>query len=355
MKEKRLFVNARFLTQAITGVQRFAIEISLQLKKILEDKIVFVAPNNILLQEYAKQLCAVRIGKHTGHLWEQYDLPAYLKSVGNPMLICLCNTSPIFYENKVSTIHDLAFEVYPKTFSKSFLWVYKFLIPRIARSSRHIFTVSNFSKDEMVKYYGINENKISVIYNAVSSIFHPIEDCRLRKKNYLLAVSSLNYRKNFIVVLKAFGELQKKHPEVKLFIVGDLSCGNFQGVDISEFKKDPNVRFLGRISDDELVRYYSNAKGFVYPSIYEGFGIPPLEAQSCECPVLVSDIPPLREVIGESGLYCNPYSVEEVCAGMELLLTSSELSELKARGKENIKRFSWETSARNIISLILSS
>lgn len=347
---EKIVVNARFLTQEITGVQRFAIEICLRLKELLGERVLFVAPSNIIQQDYAEQLCAFSFGTHSGHLWEQFDLPAYLKSIGNPLLLCLCNTAPISYKNKVATIHDVAFEAYPKTFSKSFLWAYKFLIPKIARSSRHIFTVSNFSKKEIIKYYGIQENKISVIYNAVSFLFKPIEDSRLKKEIYLLAVSSLNYRKNFIVVLKAFEKIQQRNPNINLFIVGDLNCSNFHGIDISKYKKNPNVKFLGRVSDEELVRYYSNARGFVYPSIYEGFGIPPLEAQSCECPVLVSDIPPLREVIGDSGIYCNPYSVEDVCEGMELLLTSSDL---KAKGKENVKRFSWEKSAKKIMSRIL--
>lgn len=350
MEDKKIFVNARFLTQEITGVQRFAIEISLRLKELLGKRIVFVSPNNIIQQDYAEQLCAFSIGSHSGHLWEQFDLPNYLKSTGNPLLLCLCNTAPIFYRNKVATIHDVAFEAYPKTFSKSFLWAYKFLIPKIARSSKQIFTVSNFSKKEIIKYYGIQESKISVIYNAVSSIFKPIEDSRLKKENYLLAVSSLNYRKNFVVVLKAFEKFQQINPNVSLFIIGDLNSDNFQGVDISKYKKNPNIKFLGRVSDEELVRYYSNARGFVYPSIYEGFGIPPLEAQSCECPVLVSDIPPLREVIGDSGIYCNPYSVEDICEGMELLLKSSVL---KTKGKENVNRFSWEKSAKKIMSRIL--
>lgn len=346
----KVVVNARFLTQRITGVQRFAIEVGLELKKMLGDDILFVSPSNIEQKEYAKQLSVKVVGNHKGHLWEQWDLPQYLKKQGSPLLLSLCNTAPLNYANKIVTVHDVAFEAYPQTFSKAFLYSYRFLIPRIINSAKRVITVSQFSKDEIVKYYGTDAKKIHVVFSAVADKFHIKEDLDLQKEKYFLAVSSLNYRKNFLAVLKAFDLFKKEREDVSLFIIGDLSNSNFKAIDIEAYKKDPRILFLGRVSDEELVKYYSNAQAFVFPSIYEGFGLPPLEAQTCGCPVLVSDIPPHHEVVGESGKFCNPNNPNNIALGMCEILNESEI--LRNKGFENITRFSFEKSACQIYNII---
>lgn len=346
----KVVVNARFLTQHMTGVQRYAVEICLELKKMMGDDVVFVTPSNIEQKEYAEQLSAEIVGRHKGHIWEQWDLVRYLKLHGNPLLLCLCNTAPLYYANKIVTVHDVAFEAYPQTFSKAFLYSYRFLIPRIMKSALRVITVSQFSKEEIVKYYGIEENKISVVFNAVGSLFQHQQDLILEHERYLLAVSSLNYRKNFVAVLKSFDVFVKDNPEINLYIIGDLQNTSFKSVDIDQYKNNPNIKFLGRVSDKELVRYYSNALAFVYPSFYEGFGIPPLEAQNCECPVLVADIPPLHEVVGNSGIYCDPFDVQDIALGMKNIVFNSGF--YKRAGLENTKRFSWKLSATSVFNLL---
>lgn len=345
-----IVVNARFLTQSVTGVQRYAIEVSKVLKKVYQGNIEFVCPHNVMLQEIVNELDAKTIGRRTGHLWEQVDLPLYLKRCGNPLLLCLCNTAPLFFNNKIVTVHDVAFEVYPQTFSKSFLYAYKFLIPRIIKSAKKVITVSEFSKNEIVKFYGTDYRKIEVVYNAVSSDFHKVEDKQLQNNKYILAVSSLNYRKNFISVLEAFKIFQKSNDDVSLYIIGELKNANFASIDTEQYKENQRIRFLGRVSDEDLMRYYSNAVAFVYPSIYEGFGIPPLEAQKCGCPVLVSEIPPLREVVADSGIYCNPYDVNDIAR--KIANTIAESHDLSIQGYTNSIRFSWRTSAEKIKGII---
>lgn len=347
----KVVVNARFLTQHMTGVQRYAVEICLELKKMMGDDVVFVTPSNIEQKEYAEQLSAEIVGRHKGHIWEQWDLVRYLKQHGNPLLLCLCNTAPLYYANKIVTVHDVAFEAYPQTFSKAFLYSYRFLIPRIMKSALRVITVSQFSKEEIVKYYGIDAKKIHVVFSAVADKFHIDEDPKLKEKKYFLAVSSLNYRKNFLAVLTAFDVFEKEREDVSLFIVGDLNNSNFKAIDIEKYKENPRISFLGRISDEQLIKYYSNAQAFVFPSIYEGFGLPPLEAQTCGCPVLVSDIPPHHEVVGESGIFCNPNNPNDIASCMCEILEKSEI--LKSKGFDNIKRFSFEKSAVQIHEIIL--
>lgn len=343
-----IIVNARFLTQPISGVQRYAIEICLELKKINPD-IVFVAPRNILHHGIAKQLDVKVVGVLKGHLWEQIDLPLYLKKQGNPLLLNLCNTAPIFYANKVVTIHDVAFERFPQTFSWKFRYAYQFIIPRIAKSSKHIVTVSSFSRDELIAMYRLNEDNITVVHNAVSVFFK--QSLSDDSEKYILAVSSLNYQKNFLALVKAFNKLSNKI--TKLFLVGAIN-NNFADYNLlQEIESNENIQFVGRVDDDELVRLYSNAQCFVYPSLYEGFGIPPLEAQACGCPCVVSNAASLPEVCGDSVLYCDPYSVDDIADKISIVLSSKALQdELRTKGFENIKRFSWEKSAKLVFSIV---
>mgnify|MGYP002626364654 CR=1 FL=1 len=141
---------------------------------MLKDNVSFVAPGNVIQSEIAERLDVKIVGKHTGHLWEQWDLPHYLKKNGCPLLLNLCNLAPLRYKNKISTIHDVSFIRYPQTFSKKFLLFYNFMIPKIISSSKMILTVSEFSKREIIDVYGTDENKIEVIYNAVNQNFKPI-------------------------------------------------------------------------------------------------------------------------------------------------------------------------------------
>src|SRR5687768_11068529 len=134
-------VNARFLTQPITGVQRFAIEISKELKKA-NPQIKFIAPKEIIHHNLANELNAQLYGKMSGHFWEQLELPAYLKKQHSPLLINLANLAPVTYNNYIATIHDLSFLQFPKSYSRKFYYYYKFLIPKIAGRAKKIITVS---------------------------------------------------------------------------------------------------------------------------------------------------------------------------------------------------------------------
>ena len=343
-----LIINSRFLTQKITGSQRFAIEISKRLKKMNPNEI-FLAPKNIIHKELASNLQVKMIGKLTGHLWEQIELPIYLKKQGNPLLLNLVNTAPLFYRNQIVTIHDLAFLRYPKWFSKKFYYFYKFLIPKIVKSSRKIVTVSEFSKKEIISILNVPEEKVEVVYNAVSEKFK--YNSSIEKENYILAVSSLDPRKNFKNLILAFKNLNLK--DYKLKIVGSENKV-FSNTEIKNLiKETPNVEFTGYVSDDKLIKLYQQAKLFVYPSLYEGFGIPPLEAMACGTPVVVSNVASLPEVCGDAVYYVNPYDIHDIARGIETVLKDEELQkELIQKGLKRVKLFSWEKSAKKLIEII---
>jgi glycosyltransferase involved in cell wall biosynthesis len=337
-------VNARFLTQKLTGVQRFAIEIARQLK-VLVPSAEFVAPSNIIHNQLAAELGVTIIGKRSGIAWEQIDLPIYLKQNGKPFLINLCNVAPLFYGNQAITLHDVAFLVNPGWFSKNFVRFYKFLIPQIAKKARIVFTVSNFSKSEIVKYIGIDAQKIKVIYNGVSSLSAP-KYMEIDYGRYILTVGSIDKRKNILGLIEAF-KLTTIN-DLKLIIVGDVnSIFNNQGNEM--LKTSGNIIFTGRVNDAQLAGLYLRAQMFVYPSLYEGFGLPPIEAMQYGCPTLVSDIPSLREVCADASLYLDPVDANDISKKIDLLLNDEDLrNTLIEKGKQNSNRFSWRVSAKQI-------
>jgi len=346
-----MYINARFLSQNITGVQRYAVEISQQLKTLYKN-ISFLAPNEILHKELSMELGVYALGKRSGHLWEQMELSRYLKKVGNPLLLNLANTAPAYYRDQIVTIHDLAFMRNPGWFSKAFYYYYRFLIPQIAKNALRIVTVSNFSKKEIVELLKIPEEKVVVIYNAVSERFLAASGKTVDYKEgeYILAVSSLNPRKNFRNLLSAFGRL--KFSGIKLVIAGerknifaDRELKNLVG-------ENKNVIFYGYASDEDLIGLYKNARLLIYPSLYEGFGLSPLEAMACGCPIIVSNTTSLPEVCGDAAYYVDPHSEESIADGMYMVLTDETLrQDLIRKGFERVKLFSWEKSAKEYIKV----
>jgi glycosyltransferase involved in cell wall biosynthesis len=347
-----IYVNARFLTQDLTGVQRFAQEISLALSKIRDD-VVFLSPENIIHAEVASQLNVKIIGNKSGHLWEQLELPSFLRKQGSPLLINLCNTAPVFYSNKFVTHHDVIYKHYPQSYSAKFRFVYNNFVPLMLRSSKALLTVSEFSKKELHAAFNYPLNNIHVINNAVASQFQPESLEPSEERPYLLAVSSPNYHKNFHGLVSAFTQM-RNNQEVVLKIIGSANK-NFAGVNFSpDAMQADNIQFVGRVSDESLIELYSNARAFVFPSLYEGFGIPPLEAQACGCAVVSSNKASLPEVLADSVLYFDPENIPEMKHALELIVQDDALRQsLITKGFENVRRFDWMRSAENLNKIIM--
>jgi len=346
----KLFVNARFLTQPLSGVQRYGIECSRQIKKLYPNA-TFLAPKNIQHQDIAAELDVKITGKNTGHLWEQADLPAYLSKNGNPPLLNLANTAPINYKNNYITIHDLAFYHHPEWNSKLFSIWYNFLVPRLVRKSKHVFTVSNTIRDEIVKYYHANPAKISVTYNGISTDMASKngENC-IRKEKIVLSVGSFNLRKNHQNLVKAFLESDLKE-DYRLVVIGDKNkVFSESGVDEAGIKND-HIDVRSRLSDDELVAMYCKSEIVVSLSLYEGFGIPLLEGLNFGCKVLCSDIPVYRELYDKYAYFCDPHNIKDIKEKLnEISINNHVMGDVPSL----LKKYNYERSARVIIEQILS-
>jgi glycosyltransferase involved in cell wall biosynthesis len=312
----KLIVNARFLTQPVTGVQRYAIECGRQLKELHPDT-VFVSPNNILHKDVAKELEATVVGSRTGHFWEQTDLVWYLSRQNNPPLLSPGNTGPVFYRNHYVVLHDLAFRHHPEWNSKAFSMWYNFMAPRLARNSRHIFTVSETIKKELCDAYAVTQGKISVTYNGISRRMMQMANEPMPAKDpIILSVGSFNRRKNHHVLVKAFldSNIRRTH---KLVIVGDKSKV-FSESGLSETDLvNGNIEVLQNLAEAELISLYRRTQAVVSLSAYEGFGIPVLEGLYNGCIVICSDIPVYRELYDGHVSFCDSANLNSVISALD--------------------------------------
>lgn len=345
-------VNGRYLTQKATGVHRYAFEICNKLHEMGVD--FHVAVPNEIHPDYKFNFKVVKCGSLNTHLWEQISLPRYLKRIGSPLLISFTGCGPLNYSNQIMTIHDVSHERYPEWFSKNYYRFYHYMMPRIGKKAHAVLTVSEFSKKEIVDTLGINVEKIHVVHSNVPFQNKPSKEEILSfKRNpeaerYILAVSSMDPRKNFIRLVEAFDKIKDK--SVKLYIIG-MSFKAFNTPDLQKLIGE-NVHLPGYIPDEKLQTMYQNALLSVYPSLYEGFGLPPLESMTYGCPVINSDIPALREVSQDAALYVDPYNVEDITQKIEQLLVDEPLrKELQEKGLLQIKKYSWDKSAKQVYEL----
>jgi len=250
----------------------------------------------------------------------------------------------------IITVHDLIrlfFDLDKETITEKVLL--KLDIRGIKRAS-HIITVSQHTKNDMIELLKIPDSRISVIYNGVDhSIFKPYKKKTLDNP-YIMYVGAERPRKNFGRLLEAFAMLSKEFPELRLVKVGEPGRSE-------EYRRDTLMRldslgiiqaviFTGSIPELDLARYYSSAVLLAYPSLYEGFGLPPLEAMACGCPVVASNNSSLPEVVGEAGIMVNPYATNSLTQAMREILTNSKLmGDLVKKGLKQAKKFSWEKTA----------
>ncbi|MFZ5977078.1 MAG: glycosyltransferase family 4 protein [Bacteroidota bacterium] len=351
-----IYINGRFLTQPLTGVQRFAFEIINQLA--YRTDIVVVMPSCKIHSSYdVKGWNINHVGFGGGYFWEQIILPFYLLTHKTPLLISLCNLAPIFYRNKITVIHDLAVIEHPEWFNWKFTLFYKFSLKWILYYSKFIISVSNFSKTRIEEIYGIQSAKIGVVYNAVSEKLikvktNPFANSSfnfLISKKFILCVASIDPRKNFKRILEAFNHVENY--EFDLIIVGKKSNAFKDNLVTENYER---IHFIGYVNDEELSWLYKNALFFIYLSLYEGFGIPPLEAMANGCPTLISDIPVHRELYNGTSFFVNPNNIESIKIAMMQLLNDFELREsLIQKGLEISRKYSWSNSVEKMSEILL--
>lgn len=249
-------------------------------------------------------------------------------------------------------VHDLSFVSFARGFKRHEQFIYANLVRACAGAARHLVTVSEFSKSELQCHWGIPAERISVTYNGVGTQFVPPRFYVSAQANgadpYILAVGNLHPRKNLVRLLEAFVLLKREHEfRPRLKIVGQASWLFDEIFNcVRQHSLENQVEFTGYLSEHDLVAAYQNAELTVYPSLYEGFGLPPLEAMACGSPVVCSSAASLPEICGGAAVLVSPETSESIAEGILKLMTDSALRrDLRIAGEKRAAQFTWEQCA----------
>jgi len=352
---RKLYINGKFLVQRTTGVQRFARGMVGALDKLLVHQ-ADISPPVLLTPPGATPLALEVIEQQTcgsaglgATLWEQSVLPWAAR---DGVLLCLAGSAPLFGGTRIPTIHDAAIYLHPEAYSWRFIAWYRLLFARVSRAAPVIFTVSANAARELAQQ--LPGRQFRVVPNAAEHMMSQAADSTILQKRqlapgrYLLAVASQNPTKNLDTLIAAY-RATGLGPDIALVLVGGANSSVFAagGGDASL----PGLLHAGTVSDAALRALYENAAAFVFPSLYEGFGIPPLEAMSCGCPVLASNASSIPEVCGDAALYFDPRDPQAMAMAMRTLMAQPVLREaLVAKGRERQAQFSWSHSARTMLA-----
>lgn len=303
-------------------------------------------------------------------LWTQIALPAHLFLERQKPDVFF---SPAHYAPRFSpvptvvSIMDLAFFHFPELFTKKDLNQLKSWTGYSVKKAKKIITISQASKDDIIKLYGVEPEKIAVIYpgikNNVSLTPHiyPMNELKTKydiSDNFLLFVGTLQPRKNITRIIEAFSKIIKQKKEndedLQLVIIGRKGWHYDEILAAPEkYGVKDQVKFLDFVPDEDLALFYRHAKAFVWPSLYEGFGLPVLEAMKFGCPVITSKVSSLPEAGGDAALYVDPENTEEIKTAIEKVLTDKKLrDEMTEKGKKQVAKFSWKKAATETLQVL---
>ena len=364
-KRKAIAVNTRFLIKnKLEGIGLFTYE---SLKRIThahpEIDFYFLFDRNFdaefIFDENVKPVVLFPQARHPflWYWWFEISVATWL-NINKPDLFlstdgyaCLQTEVP-----QVTVMHDLAFEHFKNHVPFIARKYYEYFMPRFAQKAKRVATVSEFSKQDIVKQYEIAADKIDVVYNGAKEVYQPVSEevkAKTKKKytddkNYFIYVGSIHPRKNVKNLLLAFEKFKAEtNSDYQLLIVG-RKAWHFNEVEDAHarMKFKSEVKFLGHVSPAELGEIVASAFAMVYVSLFEGFGIPIVEAMSCHVPVITSNITSMPEAAGDAALLVNPNSVDEISLAMKNLFENPLLqNDLIQKGKIQLKKFSWDLAA----------
>lgn len=368
----RIGINGRFLVAKRTGVQRAAYNMLDVLVRVdrKNEYFIFTGHDQVGRPEWDYENVHVIPSNLRGgesirnHFWEQFTLPRLARKYKVDILHSPANIAPLAYRAKsIVHIHDLCFVVNPQWYSFSFRTLYNLVIPRLAKRATRVVTISNNSRNDLLQFCALDAEKVSMVYWAVDETFlspnqGSEEDGNVDGSHgdYILYVGSLEPRKNIRTLVEAFERLRDANPDLKtklILIGGESPLFAHVRLNVKNYKDD--VIFKGFVDDKSLRGFYANASLVAYPSLYEGFGLPPLEAMASGTPVVTSITSSIPEVVGDAAIMVSPFDANQLADAMARILRDGDLRrDLISRGYIQVRNFNWYRVARNILAIYYS-
>jgi glycosyltransferase involved in cell wall biosynthesis len=347
-RPSRLALNGKWLGQELTGTQRYAGEMTRHLISHLPDRPVIHVPADAPVPGWFAGQVEVRRSRLRGTAFEQVALPWAAR---RDLLLSLGGAAPLFARRQVATMHDATPFRLPDTYSRTFGAWYRLMYKAVSRRAERIITVSEFSRRELSDVLGVSPDRFVLVPNGVehSDGFGAGDAVDVGDAPFALMVGPNAAHKNIAPVAAALAARG-----IRVVVVGGAGA---EGVFRAEAAARPiedqtgpgEIQRVGRLSDAEVTWLYRHAAALVFPSLYEGFGLPVVEAQRLGCPVVASDRASLPEIAGESALLVDPTNPDQVAQRVaELLADPSRLAELAAKGRINAARFRWDVSASRL-------
>lgn len=376
-KIKRIGVDARFYGPGGKGLGRYAQEV-LDRILLLDDKneyVIFLSNDNFEDFKTSNPNVKKVLAKARWYsIYEQVLMPYLIWKEKLDFIHFMHFNVPFFCPAKfIVTIHDLILTRFPSrrasTLAPVFYYIknsgYRMIIKRAVYRSEKIIAVSNFTKLDILNFFHVSDknilaDKIQVIYEGIAESFKrsDLKDDKeaILRYNihipYLLYVGNVYPHKNLEVLIKIFPEIKEKHKHLQLVLVGKDDYFYERLKKAVDIKNSNDIIFPGFVPDDDLRILYGNAIAYVFPSLYEGFGLPPLEAMANGCPVISSNKSSMPEILGDAALYFDPNDREDIKKKIEDMIGNEQLrSELKRKGSELIKKYSWDECASQIFDI----
>ncbi len=365
----KILVDLTPLADNFSGLERFAMCITRELLSYKDKEYILVFKNEIhpmfVKFKNAENVMTIVLKGTNKLFFNQVILPWNLYKLSADAYLFLAFPSPwlLFRKNVICAIHDVVCWDCPNTMKLSSKLYFKMSFLLASRFCSHIITVSNFSKTRIIEKLKIDNNKIWLIHDGLSEEFSKdeynkevIKKYRLPEK-YILTLSTIEPRKNLGLLLKAYEHLWKnKEVEIDLVLVGRKGWKVDKIIDGLDEDVVGHIHFTGYIEDNDLPSIYHYASLFIFPSMYEGFGIPPLESMACGTPVITSDAASLPEVCGEAAVYFVNNDLESLKENIRLFLNSSDefRKHYVETGFRQSKMFSWKNEARKLNDYLMT-
>lgn len=368
-KKLKIAVNTRFLILGkLEGIGTYTNEVLRRLVKEMPDVEFHFLFDRPWSEEfiYADNVIPHQIGFPARHpflwyLWFEFSVNKWLKNnkmdlfLSPDSFLSLKTTTPSFL-----VMHDLAFEHFPEHITFLVRNYYKYFFPKYAQKAETIFAVSKFTKQDIIEKYKIKEDKIELAYCGVSEVYKPLtlaEKLIIRKEltnsqAYYICIGSLNPRKNIIKAVEAFNLFKSKNKDYKhkLVIVGAKAWKSnllFDTIEDSKFKED--IFLTGHLEPKKLAKYLAAAEALIFPSLFEGFGIPIIEAYKCQIPVITSNVSSTKEIGEEAAILINPENVKEICAAMVLIQQKEfNFAAFISEGQKKLEIYNWDRTSEII-------